>query len=661
MDQSRRKFIKIGGLTTIASLSGMGLLFSSCENDDDIKFDDLNKLGITGVSIPTVINVVKNGNILLDGNGFIVGDQIELISTTDPSIKFLSSITAVTQGTFTFTAPEGFSTSKFNISLIRGSDTLLLGATLFNLILNTNIPDIAGMTVKGLVYSDGKGIAGVVVSDGIEVTTTNEDGIYYLPSVKKTGFVFISIPGNYEVINTNNSPQFFKRLSKDVNLIEQKDFSLISINNNKHVVIPMADWHLANRNNDIDQFNNSVLPDVNATINKYAADGTKVYILTLGDMTWDAYWYDNNFTLSDYVPYMSKLNSPVFNLIGNHDYDPYYANDFEAENKYREVLGPTYYSFNLGDVHYIVLDDIEYLNTGGSIGTIGERNYNYNLSQEQLTWLNKDLAAITDKSTPIVVAMHSPLYRTPKLDASGNQTDQLYLTNGSAFVNSLKDFTKVHVLSGHLHVNYRVQQETNIMEHNLGAICATWWWTGRNGYAGNHICKDGSPGGYGIWKMDGKNLKWSYKSIGFDENYQFRSYDLNKVHITAANFAPNSTNAALAPYTENYATPNSGNQVLINVWGYEKEWKVVVTENGNNLNVIRTTAKDPLHIISYDALRVNVGATPTDAFVTDNTSHLFKVSASGPATTLEIKVTDSFGNIFTESMVRPKAFSYSTI
>ena len=45
------------------------------------------------------------------------------------------------------------------------------------------IPDKAGMTVKGMVKDNaGNAIAGVVVSDGLEVTATDERGIYYLAS-----------------------------------------------------------------------------------------------------------------------------------------------------------------------------------------------------------------------------------------------------------------------------------------------------------------------------------------------------------------------------------------------------------------------------------------------------------------------------------------------
>ncbi|MCW0482831.1 calcineurin-like phosphoesterase C-terminal domain-containing protein [Gaoshiqia sediminis] len=522
--------------------------------------------------------------------------------------------------------------------------------------MTTTLPDKEGMTVKGIVSCKGIGVSGVVVSDGFEVTVTDQEGGYYLPSLKQTGYVFISVPGNYEVPSVGNAPQFFQRLSQS-SAVEQKDFSLIETDNNNHVVIPIADWHLANRNNDLEQFLANVLPDLNATIDTYLAKGIKVYALTLGDLTWDLYWYDNNFGLKEYISYMNKLNCPVFNLIGNHDNDPYFANDWQAASKYRNFIGPTYYSFNLGRIHYVVLDSVEYLNTGASQGNIGERNYKDVVVADQLEWLKKDLATITDKSTPIVVAMHTPLYSNPSIDVNGNQTNKLALNNGSTLIDCLKEFSNVHVLSGHTHMNYSVDEEEGLMEHNTAAICATWWWTGKNGYAGNHICRDGSPGGYGVWEINGSQQQWYYKSIGYDKSYQFRSYDLNTVHITAANFAPNASNATLAQYAGPYAYENLNNEVLINVWGFDNKWKIEVRESGNLLDVIRVKTLDPLHIISYEALRLNAGATPTSSFVTNETAHLFKVKASAPDSPLEIKVTDRFGRIYTETMERPKAFS----
>jgi hypothetical protein len=199
------------------------------------------------------------------------------------------------------------------------------------------------------------------------------------------------------------------------------------------------------------------------------------------------------------------------------------------------------------------------------------------------------------------------------------------------------------------------------MEHNIAAVCATWWWTGKSGYAGNQICKDGSVGGYAVWEIDNADLEWYYKSIGYDKNYQFRTYDLNTIHITAEKYAPAANNTyagKLAGYAGVYASSNSNNEVLINVWGYDKNWTVDVSEGATPLTVTRVSQKDPLHIISYEAKRLNVNAEPTSSFITNNTSHLFKVTASSPTSTLSIKVTDSFGNEYTETMTRPKNFDY---
>jgi hypothetical protein len=614
-------------------------------------------LKITGISIPSSISVAVGGEITLTGKGFAIDDQIEFVLTSDAGKVYSSTVTAITATSATLTLPAGITSGSYRLTVIRGSDSMVLGTLTVNVVADTSIPDIPGMTLKGVIYCDGEGVAGVVVSDGVEVTVTDSEGIYYLPSAKENGFVFISLPGNYEIATSDNIPQFFVRLAGGTT-VEQHDFSLVHADNSKHVILPMADWHLANRNDDLTQFSNGFLPDVNSTISSYTSAGTKVYGVPLGDMTWDAYWYENNFRLENYLTEMKKINCQMFNIMGNHDNDPYVSADIGAEKPFRDLIGPTYYSFNLGSVHYIVLDNIQYINSGGSPGVIGERNYNDVVVSAQMSWLAKDLAAVSDKSTPLVIFMHAPLYANPTLDGSGGQINSLAMNNGSTFLSLIDDFSEAHVVTGHTHINYTVETGT-VMEHNTAAVCATWWWTGKTGYANNHICKDGSPGGYGIWEVDGRNIRWYYKSCSKPGSYQFRTYDLNTVHITAAAFAPNSTDEALAAYADVYASPNPVNDVLINVWGYDSGWTIDVKEGEASLTVERVTAKDPLHIISYEAKRLNVGAVPTSSFVTGNTSHMFRVRASSATSTLDIAVTDRFGNVYSETMTRPKEFTWS--
>lgn len=652
IEYKRNYFLWIFVITIILS----GTIFNSCSDDDSVKETE-SELSIKRISIPSNLDITIGSDITIKGKGFKNGDKIVLASTSDSTSKLTANLTTVTDEEAIFKVPEGIVTGRYTITVVRGSKSQQLGSIMLNIVTDTTIPDIEGMTVKGIVSSDGKGVEGVVVSDGYEVTTTDAKGIYYLPSKKKNKYVFISVPGNYEVVNEKNLPIFFQRLAGGTT-VEQKDFSLIEVDNNKHVVLTMADWHLANRSNtsDIAQFENSVLPDINATIAEYKAEGTKVYGLTLGDMSWETFWYNTKFALPEYLQEMYKVNTTIFNVMGNHDNDPYAKTDWDAAAPFKDLVAPNYYSFNLGKIHYVVLDNINYINSGGSQGVVGDRNYKGVILQDQMDWLKKDLATIKDKSTPIVVAMHIPLFKRPVLDDNGQQISDLRLDNGNELINLLNEFENVRILSGHSHKNNTAEPTSNLMEHNTAAICATWWWTGKPGYSDNHICTDGSPGGYGVWTMDGKDIEWYYKSIGYERDYQFRSYDLNEVHITAEKFAPNASEERMAKYAGGYSKKNSNNEVLINVWGYDTQWNIEVTENGNSLEIERVDVKDPLHIISYNAQRVNAGIVP--GFSTNYTSHMFKVKASSATSTLAIKVTDRFGNHYTEDMERPKEFTY---
>ena len=84
-----------------------------------------------------------------------------------------------------------------------------------------------------------------------------------------------------------------------------------------------------------------------------------------------------------------------------------------------------------------------------------------------------------------------------------------------------------------------------------------------------------------------------------------------------------------------------------------------MSEGGTPLKVSQIlNEKDPLHLIAYTAKRINQNKKPT--FDTNTNNHMFKVTASSATSTLDIKVTDRFGNVYTETMIRPKAFTTET-
>ena len=169
-----------------------------------------------------------------------------------------------------------------------------------------------------------------------------------------------------------------------------------------------------------------------------------------------------------------------------------------------------------------------------------------------------------------------------------------------------------------------------------------------------HIAQDGAPGGYSIVNVQGTDMKWKFKATGRKENYQFRSYDRNNIALTADKYCPGESDWGKLVFISSvgdWYNSNSSNYVYLNVWNYDPLWTVEVKEDGKVLNVERVTGRDPLHLIAYNA------NNPEGGFGTTETKHMFRVQASSATSTLEIKVTDRFGNVYTESMKRPKEFS----
>ena len=65
---------------------------------------------------------------------------------------------------------------------------------------------------------------------------------------------------------------------------------------------------------------------------------------------------------------------------------------------------------------------------------------------------------------------------------------------------------------------------------------------------------------------------------------------------------------------------------------------------------------DPLHVIAMSAKRMSQ-TSDTPSFVTSQWCHFFRCTASSATSTITIKVTDRFGNVYSETMTRPKEFS----
>jgi 3',5'-cyclic AMP phosphodiesterase CpdA len=95
------------------------------------------------------------------------------------------------------------------------------------------------------------------------------------------------------------------------------------------------------------------------------------------------------------------------------------------------TLGNGWYSFDHKGVHFIGLNNVLQIDAMGKLGP------------EQLSWLKKDLAALSS-STPIVIFAHIPLWMVYPQWGWGTQ-------DGAEALSYLKRFGSVTVLNGHIH------------------------------------------------------------------------------------------------------------------------------------------------------------------------------------------------------------------
>lgn len=647
-------------LTRIFPALLLFLAFTACSRKAEPTIsEDFN---VSGIILPEYLEHYAGETVelqILGKHGPAATDAVEFVGGQTCRMP----ITSVEAKRFTFTLDPSLFSGNYRVHIVRGDRSRDIGWT--QLVVHNGIDiDPQGCNVYGQVASQGKGLSGVVVSDGIEVTRTDENGIYRLQSQKKHGYVFVSVPSGYEPLTDGVLPRIHRQLTASKETAERADFSLVPAEGQDNsTILVMGDIHLARRTEDRKQFKDFI-DDVNAYLPTRA--GRRIYGLTLGDLAWNTYWKVNTYGFAEYLQDINNIKGlTIWQTVGNHDHSIYYPGDFDTVREFKSLIAPTYYSFNIGQVHCIVMDDIDCTKQqtaekDSKGNACYKHEYDNRLVSEIVAWLAKDLQYV-DKGTPLLIAMHAQLH--------GDDGNRHYWYDQSSYTELmalLKTYDQVQLFTGHSHVMYNVDKLStdHIFEHNAGAVCGTWWWSGYE-TPGVNIGKDGAPGGYTILDIDGKEFKWQYKGTGFPTDFQFRTYDRNCIHLTADTYTVSATDdnkKVFDSYTSIWKEASSDNEVYINIWNWDPSWTVEVTEEGGALTVERRTAgeSDPLHLIAYTAKRLNKNASLS--FPTDANKHLFKVRASSATSTLVIKVTDRFGRVYTETMERPKVFdteSYS--
>lgn len=612
---------------------------------------------ISTFSIGDNFLIPLNGTLVLPYSGVSKGEKITLTLRADNAVSYDLVCEEISdEDGASFTVPQKFIGAMCNVTAF--GNTYETFVEVFD---SSEVEKVAGRTSYGKVIDyDGKPVPNVVVSDGVLTTRTDANGCYYIASMRKNGYVFISVPKGYRVAVNRTIPQFFYRFeSTESSEYEQHNFILEPEKNDSHRLAVFTDAHLANKTSDISQFETYFKEDIRQQVKKAKSESVALYGIALGDLAWDEWWYKNSYTLENYYKTMSDMDFPIYNIPGNHDNDPYVADDFLSENAFRKWIGPTYYSFNIGNIHYIMMDDTIFNNEGGADGVVGNvQDYETGFTTNELKWLKADLSYVP-AGTTIFFGTHIQYTNRPV--AKNGVTTFSYSMPAeyrSELITLFEPFD-VHIITGHTHVNYTNQISEQLIEHNNAAVCATWWWTGYYTNSRCHMCRDGSPGGYKVFDIGANNeIKWQFKPINRDKSYQFRAYDLNNCYITRSVFAPNSTKSKVSDsvFSTNcygYDVQRSDNKILINVFDWDDSWEIKVTEGGKELDVTRVDAYDPLHVVHFNVARMNTNSTRL-SFPTLLTSHMFEVTAKSATSVVTVTVTDKFGRSYTETMSRPR-------
>lgn len=446
-----------------------------------------------------------------------------------------------------------------------------------------------GMNLAGYVSDGQKGIEGVVVSDGYTVTQTDKDGIYQMKRNEKAKFVFISVPAQYKLPVAGSIPASYKPVDHDIE-ITYANFQLEKGEvENDFVLVTMADPQ-PSKKWEAKRFRDETIKDINELVGQYHVS-TPFLGLAVGDLTWDA-----PDLFPEYINAVNELPFAVLPVIGNHDHDQHITgDDYRASHNYEKYLGPTYYSYNKGQCHFVILDDIKY-NT--------RKEYENYITEEQLAWLKEDLKHV-DKNKLIIVGVHAP---TLYYEKGVKNRDDLY---------RLLDGYKTIIMSGHTHTGKFTRISDNIVEYNMSAVFGSGW--------SGDIGQTGEPNGYAVFEIKGVEVQNQYyKGTGLPSDYQIKLYPLNSWETQKKN-------------------------VIANIWNYNENWTLEVYENGKlqKKGLTRYTDYDPFAYDFYFGPDKPKHRPRTEPKISHN---LFYYTPKNKKGIVKIVAKDNFGNEYTDEI-----------
>ncbi|NQD72287.1 hypothetical protein HP439_16295 [Sphingobacterium shayense] len=372
---------------------------------------------------------------------------------------------------------------------------------------------------QGVVYVDANGngqrdkrevgLAGVGVSNGVQVVQTNKNGHYEIPvqndniifAIKPTGYRFaldeFNQPRFYYTHKPQGSPKLeFEAVPPTGKLPKSIDFAVVETKEASEFSAFVFGDPQAYNEDELDFFKQGVIDEAKTV-------SGPLFGISLGDLV------GNDLSLHPgYKAAMATMSLPWYNVIGNHDLNFDVTTDSLSDETFEKNFGPANYSFNVGDVHFLILDDIIYPHPKTGKG------YQGGFRKTQLDFIENDLSLVS-KEKLVILSMHIPL--SPENNASFRKEDRQRLFD------ILAQYPNVVTLSAHTHYQQQNFYDNKhgwkgakpLHEYNVGTTSGDWY----SGLLNNKgipvsTMRDGTPKGYAILKVKGNQYSFDYKVVG---------------------------------------------------------------------------------------------------------------------------------------------------
>ena len=264
----------------------------------------------------------------------------------------------------------------------------------------------------------GEPVEGVSVTDGRNVVKTDENGEFTLKGWRKTRFITVTAPAGYWT-EDYYIPADKQTVSYDFTL-ERSEIAAGSA----HSFLQISDTEIGEDG----------VGEWIDYVKALADEQNPAFLIHTGDICYEPglkrHFSDMN---------TENMGLPVRYIIGNHDY----VDGKYGEELFESIYGPVWYSFEVGNVHYVVTP----FQTGGDYSS----GYNKN---DRWRWLENDLEN-TGEDMKIVIFNHNkPVSENYVIEFDRKELD-------------LKEHDLIAWVFGHYHYNY-VRNNEGVLEISTG-------------------------------------------------------------------------------------------------------------------------------------------------------------------------------------------------